>query len=72
MTSHSAFLYGLSAAEKSDLDKRLFDRQSGKCFICDESIDLVVHQGQLEVDHIEPLAEGGPDAENNFALWLRI
>jgi CRISPR/Cas system Type II protein with McrA/HNH and RuvC-like nuclease domain len=26
------------------------------------------HQGQLEVDHIEPLAEGGADSENNFAL----
>jgi hypothetical protein len=32
MASHSAFLDGLSAAEKSDLDKRLYDRQSGKCF----------------------------------------
>jgi hypothetical protein len=68
MASHSAFLDGLSAAEKIDLDKRLDDRQSGKCFICDNSIDLVVHQGQLEVDHIEPLAEGGADSENNFAL----
>jgi 5-methylcytosine-specific restriction endonuclease McrA len=68
MASHSAFLDGLSAAEKSDLDKRLYDRQSGKCFICDHPIDLIVHQGQLEVDHIEPLAEGGADSENNFAL----
>jgi hypothetical protein len=42
MTSHSAFLDELSAAEKSDLDKRLSDRQSGKCFVCDSSIDLVV------------------------------
>jgi hypothetical protein len=59
MPSHSAFLAGLGNAEKADLDKRLCDRQSGKCFICDESIDLVLHEGQLEVDHIQPLADGG-------------
>src|SRR5438067_2442605 len=68
MSSHSAFLEGLSAAERSDLDKRLYERQSSKCFICDQPIDLILHQGQLEVDHIEPLAEGGADSENNFAL----
>ena len=68
MASHSAFLDGLNDAEKNDLDKRLYDRQSGKCFICDDPIHLLLHQGQLEVDHIEPLADGGADSENNFAL----
>ena len=68
MPSHSDFLDGLSAAEKADLEKRLHDRQSGKCFICSNPIDLILHQGQLEVDHIEPIAEGGADTENNFAL----
>jgi len=65
---HSPFLDALGPAERTDLEKRLHDRQSSKCFICDESIDLVLHHGQLEVDHIEPLAEGGADSENNFAL----
>ena len=37
-------------------------------FICDKKIDLVLQQDQLEVDHIDPLAEDGLDAENNFAL----
>src|SRR5260370_26075305 len=68
MASHSPFLDALSDAEKTDLDKRLYDRQSGKCFICPDPIDLVLQQGQLEVDHIEPLADGGADSENNFAL----
>src|SRR6516164_8690825 len=68
MASHSPFLDALTDAEKVDLDKRLYDRQSGKCFICDNPVDLVLHKGQLEVDHIEPLAEGGADSENNFAL----
>jgi hypothetical protein len=61
MSSHSAFLDGLDVTERTDLFKRLYDRQSTKCFICDNPIDLVVHQGELEVDHIEPLAEGGAD-----------
>jgi len=43
-------------------------RQSGRCFICNEPVDLVLHQGQLEIDHIIPVAERGPDEENNFAL----
>jgi hypothetical protein len=43
-------------------------RQSGRCFICDEAIDLVLLKGALDIDHIDPLAEDGLDAENNFAL----
>ena len=42
MPPHSAFLAGLGVAEKTDLDKRLCERQSGKCFICDDFIDLVL------------------------------
>jgi len=43
-------------------------RQSGRCFICDKPIDLVLHKGQLDVDHIDPLIEQGLDSENNFAI----
>lgn len=53
---------------RAELEKRLHDRQSGKCFICDDAIDLVLHQGQLDIDHIEPRAEEGSDDENNLAL----
>jgi len=58
----------MSAESRSALERNLLERQSGKCFICDELIDLVLHDGQLDVDHIVPLAESGPDDENNFAL----
>lgn len=68
MAQHSEYLGALDDTARKDLEKRLLERQSGVCFICSEAVDLVLHQGQIEVDHIEPLAEGGADAENNFAL----
>ncbi|MGH9364825.1 MAG: HNH endonuclease, partial [Thermoanaerobaculia bacterium] len=56
------------AEQRQRLEKKLFDRQSGRCFICDDPIDLMLHKGQLDIDHIDPLIEEGLDAENNFAL----
>ena len=61
-------LSALSKEERAALEKRLAERQSGKCFICDKPIDLLLHQGQLDIDHIIPLSEAGPDEENNFAI----
>jgi hypothetical protein len=61
-------LAGLDKAGRTALEQKLLDRQTGKCFICDGAIDLTLHQGQLDIDHIVPLAEDGPDKENNFAL----
>lgn len=68
MATHSEFLAAISRDERAKLERHLLDRQSGKCFICDQAIDLVLQQGQLDVDHIVPLAEQGPDEENNFAI----
>ena len=68
MPAHSPFLASLDKLQKTELERRLLDRQSGNCFICDEQIDLVLHQGQLDIDHIIPLAQQGADGENNFAL----
>lgn len=68
MAGRSPTLEAMSVEERGALEKRLLDRQSGKCLICDETIDLVLHEGQLEIDHIIPLAASGPDEENNFAL----
>jgi hypothetical protein len=65
---HSPFLAALDKEARAALEKRLLERQGGRCFIDDEPIDLLLHQGQLEIDHIIPLSEGGPDEENNFAL----
>ncbi len=64
----SQYLASLNAEKRAQLEQRLFDRQSERCFICDDRIDLVLHKGQLDIDHIDPLVEDGLDAENNFAL----
>lgn len=68
MPVHSPFLASLDKSQRADLERRLLDLQGGKCFICDEPINLVLHQGQLDIDHIVPLAQQGADEENNFAL----
>lgn len=68
MPIHSEFLANLDAEARQALEKRLLDRQTGKCFICDELIDLFLSKGQLDIDHIDPLVMQGLDDENNFAL----
>ena len=65
---HSAYLDSLDKQAREELEKRLHDRQSGKCFICDRPIDLMLQKGGLDIDHIDPLVEQGFDDENNFAL----
>lgn len=68
MTERSPALSALDKKGRTDLERRLLDRQTRKCFICDEAIDLILHEGQLEIDHIAPLSEHGADEENNFAI----
>ena len=57
-----------SQEEREELESRLLELQSGKCYICDDPIDLEVHHGNLDIDHIDPFSHDGPDAPNNFAL----
>lgn len=64
----SKYLAGLTAEGRAKLEHKLHARQSGRCFICDDPIDLTLHKGQLDIDHIDPLMEDGLDAENNFAI----
>jgi HNH endonuclease len=64
----SRYLAGLDAEQRVKLEHKLLARQTGRCFICDEPIDLVLHKGQLDIDHIDPLIEEGLDSENNFAI----
>jgi hypothetical protein len=66
--ARSQYLSSLNGDQRTLLEQKLLNRQSGKCFICDEPVDLVLHKGQIDIDHIDPLAEDGLDAENNFAL----
>jgi len=64
----SNYLSSLNGEARSKLEQRLLARQTGRCFICDDPIDLVLHKGQLDIDHIDPLIEDGLDSENNFAI----
>ena len=64
----SKYLSALNSDQRAALEQVLSARQSGRCFICDKTIDLELQQTSLEIDHIDPLAEQGLDAENNFAL----
>lgn len=57
-----------SPEQRDELEGRLLERQSGKCYICDEPIDLEVHHGDLDIDHIDPFSQEGSDTGNNFAL----
>ena len=66
--ARSQYLASLTPEQRQDLERRLHERQTGRCFICDDAIDPVLHKGQLEIDHIDPLRDDGLDAENNFAL----
>jgi hypothetical protein len=65
----SRYLAGLDAEQRAKLEHKLLARQSGRCFICDDPIDLVLHKGQLDIDHIDPLIEEGLDSENNFRAY---
>lgn len=64
----SQYIASLDEAGRTALEQRLLERQSQRCFICDKLIDLVLHTGQLDFDHIVPRADNGPDEENNLAL----
>ena len=66
VTRRSEYLAGLSASDRTALERRLLDQQDGRCFICTRSIDLALHQ--VHVDHVDPLIDDGADDEHNFAL----
>ena len=66
--ANSRFVSRLNQNELQALKEKLNDIQLSKCFICHETVDLQLHEGHLELDHIRPLRDGGPDAENNLAL----
>jgi hypothetical protein len=68
MPAHSIYLARLSDTDRAALEQRLYERQSGKCFLCDEPIDLDVQRESLHIDHIIPIVAKGPDDPINFAL----
>ena len=66
--ANSRYVDSLAPEEQQSLREKLHDIQSGKCYICRKQIDLQLHEGSLEFDHIEPLAVGGKDIDANLAL----
>ena len=66
--ANSRFVASLTSEELQTLREKLHSIQSGRCYICPEPIDLQLHEGSLELDHIEPLAVGGKDTDMNLAL----
>ena len=63
---NSKFLDGLSKEQYQELTKKLWTIQNHKCFICEEEIDLDIHN--TNIDHIKPLVNGGKDDVTNFGL----
>lgn len=64
----STYLASLAAEQRTALVQNLSEQQDATCFICDEQMDLVLQENQLDIDHIVPLDVGGGDNEQNLAL----
>ncbi len=62
----SIYLNSLTHEGREELKKKLLETQKGKCFICEEPIDLNIHL--VQIDHIIPTAVGGKDDPSNFAI----
>lgn len=50
-----------------DIEQRLFHKQSGKCACCKQSLKKTI----TNLDHIMPLALGGPHDDSNLQLLCR-
>jgi hypothetical protein len=64
----SLYLNRLKRSEYEELVRATWEAQSGRCFICEQPIDLDLHHDAVDLDHVVPLATGGRDDPSNFAL----
>ncbi|QPQ54664.1 HNH endonuclease [Allosphingosinicella flava] len=58
----------LSAGDRKTLIQELWASQNGKCYISDSAIDLLLHEHDLDIDHVIPTRDGGKDDKSNWAL----
>ena len=66
MNMISKYLNDLNESQRKALEEKLHSKQEGKCYICEENIELGINN--VDIDHIIPLNLGGKDSENNFAI----
>ncbi len=64
--SKREFLNQLTKKEIENLKKELHEQRGGKCYICDQNIDLATQR--TDIDHIVAIELGGDDDKHNFAL----
>jgi hypothetical protein len=64
----SLYLSKLNKEDRALLEKQLWDQQNGKCFISGKVMTIGLHE--LDIDHIIPTRDNGPDGPDNFALTL--
>ena len=64
----SLYLRRLTPEARETLIASLHSSQNGHCFICEGELDLYLHADNMDVDHVQPVSEGGKDGPENFAL----
>jgi len=66
----SSLFHSYPPEKKKEVIERLYKFQDGKCFLCDEPLDLN-NLGNIHLDHKISRAEKGPDDESNWVLLCK-
>jgi len=63
----SKLFHSYGPEKQQEVRERLYKFQNGKCFLCDEPLDLN-NVKNMHLDHKKAQAEKGPDDESNWVL----